>query len=220
MFVKLTEYHHNFKESQKDKGSFGFMDFQEICDPKKGFLVNDACIVGVEVLVCKSTHEKQVYQSVNFTSSLTRVSQFSHMELESPSAVSIESTKDCDVELLCAGLGRVLCFLQTRKVEDMNEHACKGLQVLWDGLEKFKLYLTLLEPHVQYALGMQSFVEKAGEVKKINDKLVVLELETMRLKQKLISAELSFDVERDLLKAKGVKQIGLTCDLECGTWKG
>ncbi|CAK8544217.1 unnamed protein product [Lathyrus sativus] len=217
------EFHHEFNEKEKVKGAFGFMKTRQLRYPEN-FVVNDVCIVGAEVLVCKSTHEKQVYQTVNLISSLTFGSQVGHMEAEvigqNPSTVSIEPTKDSNVESMFAGFRRVLYFLQTKKVKDMNQKGCKELRVLWDEVKKFKFDLTWLMAHVQYALGMQGFVEKAVEVEKLKDTLLVLELETTRIKEKLVRAEISLDVEREVLKAKGVKEIGLTCDLGCGTWKG
>jgi hypothetical protein len=64
-----------------------------------------------------------------------------------------------------AALGRVIYFLKTRKVKDMNDQACKELQILWDELEKFQFDLTWLEPQVQAALGMKNYVEKALDFK-------------------------------------------------------
>ncbi|XP_058742652.1 MATH domain and coiled-coil domain-containing protein At3g58360-like [Vicia villosa] len=215
--AKITvtkEFHHEFNEKEKVKGAFHFMTTREVRNPKKGFVVNNECIVVAEILVCKSTHEKRVYQTVNITSSLLLGSQIGHPEVESP-VVSMEDTKNNDVEFVFSGLRRVLYFLQTRKVKDMNEHACKELRVLWDELKKFKFDVTWLMPHVHYALGMQRFAEKAMEVEKLNDTLLVLELETMRIKEKLVSAEMSLDVERQLLKAKDVEEIGLSYDLGC-----
>jgi hypothetical protein len=68
-----------------------------------------------------------------------------------------------------AAVGRVLYFLKTRKVKDMNEKGCKDLQVLWDELQTFKFDLTWLEPHVQSALGMKSYAERAMQVEKVKN---------------------------------------------------
>lgn len=94
----------------------------------------------------------------------------------------------------------------------MNDEACKELQVLWDELVKFKFDLAWLEPHVQSALGMSTILEKAMVVEKLKENVVVLELGTEKLKTKLVTAEVNLEVERDLLKAKGVKEI----DFESG----
>jgi hypothetical protein len=123
-----------------------------------------------------------------------------------------DSSKDSDAELVSAALGRVLYFLKTRKVKDMNEQACKDLQVLWDELKKFKFDLTWLEPHVQSALGLKSYVEKSLHVEKLKDDMVLL-------KEKLAAAEVNLDGEIDLLKAKGFKEIGLDSELGCGSWR-
>jgi hypothetical protein len=97
-------------------------------------------------------------------------------------------------------------------VKDMNEQACKDLQDLWDELKKFQFDLTWLEPHVQSALGLKSYVEKFLHVEKLKDDMVLL-------KEKLAAAEVNLDGEIDLLKAKGFKEIGLDSELGCGSWR-
>ncbi|CAJ2632168.1 unnamed protein product [Trifolium pratense] len=118
-----------------------------------------------------------------------------------------------------AALGRIIYFLKTRKVKDMNEQACKDLQVLWDELKKFRFDVSWLEPHVQYALGMKSYVEKAFEIEKLKKNVAALELETERLKAKLVAAEVNIDIEKDLLKAKGFEERDLDSELGCGSWR-
>jgi hypothetical protein len=253
------------------------MKLDKLNDPNKGFIVDDACIVGVEVYVCKSTNEKRLNQEANLNASLTFGSLTSHVEEEvvlrqnqvfqvpnlktfSPvsSTVCIEPTKHNDAEMfspsneelmdfssvgqieeICsdnpslvehpsnrsrnftdfafAALGRVLYFLKTRKVKDMNDQACKDLQVLWDELKKFNFDLTWLEPHVQYALGMKSYVENALQLEKLKENMVALELETERLNVKFAAAEVNLEKERDLLKAKGYKERDLDSELGCGS---
>ncbi|WJX81344.1 hypothetical protein P8452_64239 [Trifolium repens] len=117
-----------------------------------------------------------------------------------------------------AALGRVLRFLKTRKVKEMNEQACKDLQVIWDELQKFRFDLTWVEPHFQYALGMKSYVEKVLQLEKLKENMVTLELETERLKAKMDVAEVNIDVEKDLLKAKGFEERDLESEL-CGSWR-
>ncbi|GAU17576.1 hypothetical protein TSUD_341200 [Trifolium subterraneum] len=75
------------------------------------------------------------------------------------------------------------------EVKDINDKACEDLQVLWEELEKYRSDLTWLEPHVQSALKIKNYVEKALHVEK--------------LKAKLVAAEENLNTERDLLKAKG-----------------
>ncbi|XP_058740728.1 MATH domain and coiled-coil domain-containing protein At3g58250-like [Vicia villosa] len=215
-----------FKAYDDQWGYSSFMPLVDLLDCKKGFIVNDVCIVGVEIFVCKSTHEKQVNQTVNLTfESLAGPTEVEVpvpqiedqcQDLETLSPDCHEPTIDPDTELFTA-LGRVLYFLKTRKVKDMNEKACKELQILWDELKKFKFDLTWLEPQVRSALGIHRFLEKATEVEKLKENVVVLELETEKLKTKLSAAEVNLEVERDLLKAKGVKEIDFDSELGCGS---
>jgi hypothetical protein len=176
-----------FKPSLMSWGFESFMSLAELHDSNNGFIVNDVCIVGVEVYVCKSIYEKPLNQT-------------EHMELEVP-----KPNPDADAELVYSAFGRVICFLKTRKVKDINEQACKELQLLWNELKKFKFDLTWLEPHVQSALGMKSFVEKAIQVEK--------------LKTELVAAEVNLDTERNLLIAKGLKEVDLDSELGCGSWR-
>jgi hypothetical protein len=190
------------------------MSLDEFYDPNKGYIVNDVCIVGAELFVCKSTPDVTVIHAANICSSPISESQTGDMVVQVPRQIpeAEDYTKDADGELVSAALGRVLYFLKTRKVKDMNEQACKDLQVLWDELKKFKFDLTWLEPHVQSALGLKSYVEKSLHVEKLKDDMVLL-------KEKLAAAEVNLDGEIDLLKAKGFKEIGLDSELGCGSWR-
>lgn len=148
------------------------------------------------------------------------VEQLEEIYSHNPSLIESQPKKSRMItDLAFAALGRVFYFLKTRKVKDMNDQTCKDLQVLWNELEKFRFDVTWLEPHVQSALGMKSYVEKALEVEKLKENVVALVLETERLKAKLVAAELNLDIERRLLKAKGFKEIDLNSQLGCGSWR-
>ncbi|XP_045794338.1 uncharacterized protein LOC123889160 [Trifolium pratense] len=222
--ISEEENGHDFSAKEED---WGFLSFMELTDhdPERGFILNDACIVGAEVYVCNSSHEKKVNQPVKLTVSLSQaievevsVPELEGTNVETLSPVSKvvcnESTKQADVELVFAALGRVIYFLKTRKVKDMNDQACKELQVLWDELKKFQFDVTWLEPHVKYALGVKSYVEKALEAEKLKENMVVLELGMERLKAKSFAAEVNLDAETNLLKAKGFVKIDLDSQLE------
>lgn len=272
--ITITEESSNeFNAGEVTWGFKSFKSLAELHDPNMGFIVKDACIVGTEIFVCKSAHEKLINQVTNLTAIQTFGSQKSHMEVEALrpepdgkgtnlgtiSLVCNEPTKHTDAELFSpsieelmdfcslgqreeilwsghpshsecqpkrsckstdlafAALGRVIYFLKTLKMKDMNEQACKDLQILWEELEKFRFDLTWLEPDVQFALGVKSYVEKALEVEKLKENVVALELETERLKTKLVTAEVNLCIERDFLKAKGFKEKDLDSELGCGS---
>ncbi|XP_058742649.1 MATH domain and coiled-coil domain-containing protein At3g58360-like [Vicia villosa] len=200
-----------FSASHPDWGWESFMPLVELHDPEKGFIVNDVCIIGVEVFVSKSSQVERVTQTASII--------FECPNLKALSPHTIEPTKQDAGELVSDALGKILYFLKTKKVKDMNEHACKKLQDLWDVLEKFKFDVSWLEPSFQSAMGMKSLVEKATQVKKLKDIVVALELETGKIKAKLAAAEINLDVERGLLKAKGFKDIDFDSKLECGSWR-
>ncbi|KAI5425185.1 hypothetical protein KIW84_031116 [Lathyrus oleraceus] len=166
------------------------------------------------------TYEKKVHGSVHLTfESQTEPFKVEDQcpNLDSLSSVCLEPTKDPDTEFMFAALGRVIYFLKTREVSDMDMKTCKEFQLLWDRLAKFKFDLTWLEPYVQAALGMRSVLEKAMEVEKLKESVVVLKLETERLTAKLVAAEENLYYERDLLKANGVKEVDFFSEFGCGS---
>ncbi|CAL5183767.1 unnamed protein product [Lathyrus oleraceus] len=106
-------------------------------------------------------------------------------------------------------LGRVLYFLKTKKVKDMNDLACKELQMLWEELELFSFDLTWLEPRVQSALRMKSYLEKLDEAQKLKNTLVVLELEIERLKSKIDTLDVSIHAARELMRIEDLEETDL-----------
>ncbi|KAK7278776.1 hypothetical protein RJT34_23812 [Clitoria ternatea] len=113
-------------------------------------------------------------------------------------------------------LGRVLHFLKTKKVKDMNDEACQQLQVLWEELETVKFDLTWLQPHVGYALSLKDYVEKDGEVKKMKENVADMKMKMQKLKAELFAAEVDFAiVKRDLVK-KGFEERDLDAELGYG----
>ncbi|KAJ1432889.1 TRAF-like [Sesbania bispinosa] len=100
-------------------------------------------------------------------------------------------------------LGRVLHFLKTKKVKDMNESAFSDLKILWEELETCKFNLSWLEPHIQSALGMKSYIDRVEQVKRMKENVVALDRETEKLKEKLVAAVIDLEIARkDLVKAE------------------
>ncbi|XP_028790185.1 MATH domain and coiled-coil domain-containing protein At3g58270-like [Neltuma alba] len=122
------------------------------------------------------------------------------------------------VEWAFTALGRVLHFLKSKRVKDMNDETCEHLQILWEELETFRFDLTWLEPHVHSALGMKNYLEKATQVKKLKDNVSSLEMEMKRLKAKLASAEIDLEIaKRDLVQAEeGFQERDLDAELGYG----
>ncbi|CAL5194375.1 unnamed protein product [Lathyrus oleraceus] len=110
-------------------------------------------------------------------------------------------------------LGRVLYFLKTRKMKDMNDIACKELQIFWEELGHFGFDLTWLEPHVQSALGMKRYLEKLKEVEKLKDSAAMLELEIMSMKAKMVALEINLHAVEDLLEAEEFEEKDLDVEL-------
>ncbi|MCH85815.1 ubiquitin carboxyl-terminal hydrolase family protein, partial [Trifolium medium] len=225
----------NYKFNERDNflGFESFMTLAELCDPNKGFLLNNAFIVGIEVYVCKSRNEKQVNQAANLTASLKPKLEKGQVQIVGelmdfkglghiekafvpllnqvcslhPLLIECQQKRSRQFrEWAFTALGRVLYFLKTRKVRDMNDLACKDLQILWEELEPFGFDLRWLEPHVKSALGLRSYLEKVKEAEKLKDNVVALELEMLRVKANLDSAKY-------LLEAEDFQEIDLDSEL-------
>ncbi|XP_004494923.1 MATH domain and coiled-coil domain-containing protein At3g58370-like [Cicer arietinum] len=134
-----------------------------------------------------------------------------------PSLIECQQTRSRKfIEWAFTALGRVLYFLNTRKVKDMNEKGCKDLQVLWEELQAFRFDLTWLEPHVQYALGIRTYVEKGMEVEKLKQNVATLEMEMERLRLNLVGAEVDLATAIELLNAEGFNENDLNVELGYG----
>ncbi|KAK2418610.1 MATH domain and coiled-coil domain-containing protein [Trifolium repens] len=77
----FDDKYYEFNASSKKWGE-DIMKLDELNDPNKGFIVEDACIVGAEVYDCKSKNEKQVNQAFSLTTSLPSVNQIVQMDAE------------------------------------------------------------------------------------------------------------------------------------------
>ncbi|XP_047175868.1 uncharacterized protein LOC124843221 [Vigna umbellata] len=116
------------------------------------------------------------------------------------------------IEWALTALGRVLYFLDSKKVRDMDDDACNHLQTLWEELETFGFDLTWLKPHVQSALGMKTRVERVLEIKRLEQNVTSLEEKTKAMRTNMIEAEVNLEItRRDLFKAKEDFE---NCDLD------
>lgn len=101
-------------------------------------------------------------------------------------------------------LGRVLHFLETTKVEEMNEEACECLQLLWDEVQVFGFDLSWLAPQVEFALNnMKGYVEKMSKVNKLKEEKRSLEMIIQELSMELIETEKEMESSKgDLAKLR------------------
>ncbi|KAL1331739.1 hypothetical protein AAHE18_12G208500 [Arachis hypogaea] len=100
-------------------------------------------------------------------------------------------------------LGRVLHFLKTKKVRDMDEEASSHLQILSEELKTFRFDLTWLEPHVQSALSMKNYMERSAEVKIVKENVAALEMEMKKLKAMVADVEVDLEMaRRELVKVE------------------
>ncbi|WJX91833.1 hypothetical protein P8452_73555 [Trifolium repens] len=94
-------------------------------------------------------------------------------------------------------LGRVLHFLNTKMVKDMNEDGCHQLQILWEELETVGFDLSWLEPYFQSAMSKKNYVQRYENVKKLRKNVANLEKNLAKARKQLVEAEKGF-VEKDL----------------------
>ncbi|MED6132143.1 hypothetical protein PIB30_016565 [Stylosanthes scabra] len=141
------------------------MELDKFYDPSNGFLVNDTCIVVAEVLNevqpavfktrieylrnrsaglvdLKCIYKKEIYFVRIFEDILdhyTRVENFKKKRKRS------QEFKEWSL----IALERVLYFLKTQIMKNVNHDACKELQILWDELKVFGFEeFTSLELHL------------------------------------------------------------------------
>ncbi|XP_047175866.1 MATH domain and coiled-coil domain-containing protein At3g58260-like [Vigna umbellata] len=215
-----------------DWGFPSYISLDELWDSSRGFIVNDTCIIEAHILVRMLEHEKQVDQSPKemiLTPSFGEVVDFRGIgkvekdfiplleevcsRYPSLTSLLIDSKKRSQrfTEWAFTALGRVLYFLNTNKVRDMDDDACNHLQTLWEELETCGFDLSWLKPQVQSALSMKTCVEKVLVVKRLEEnvssleeEVAILEMEAKILRTKMIETEVNLEIRRELLKTKKV----------------
>ncbi|KAM5551208.1 MATH domain and coiled-coil domain-containing protein [Rosa sericea] len=216
--TKDTEQH-EYNEDENDWGFTNFMPLSKIHHPSKGYLVNDICIVETNVSVRKGDIkilDNETGELMDFKG-LGRIDLAFHPLLEEvcpsqPSLIECQHNRSRTfVECAFTTLGRLLHFLKTTKVKDLNQDSFERLQILWDELESFKFDLTWLQPHVQSVFGMKNMT---GRVDRMRDDVKILENEIKRRRLMLAAAEVDLErAKEDLVKAEqGFKKIG---DVDC-----
>jgi len=202
----------------------GFGEFLCLYDLRKsdnGFIVNDTCIIEVGIFVTKCVDENKDYQYVcKIDENLMKEkdsplfhlmlrSSFENIEknfvplleevcLEHPSLVVSLEKRSCKFsEWAFTALGKVLHFLRTRKLKDMDEEACNHLQILWDELKICGFDLSWLEFYVESALNRKKCTENMDEVRK---NVTTLKIKTEKLKARLIETETELEKASKYLK--------------------
>ncbi|KAI4334930.1 hypothetical protein L6164_013629 [Bauhinia variegata] len=110
-------------------------------------------------------------------------------------------------------LGRVLYFLKTTKVADIDDEACECLQLLWNEVEVFGFDLSWLEPQVEFAMKMKGYVEKERKVNKAEEEKKSLELRIQELKNKLAETEKELEISKREF-SQVIKELGKQVDTE------
>ncbi|KAL3033859.1 hypothetical protein AAZX31_02G158600 [Glycine max] len=153
----IEETSHVFSASETNWGFTTFTPLNKLCDPSLGFIVNDTCIIQVQILANKSKHEmiSTSFGGLVDFRGLGKLEEDFVPLLEEvcsryPSLIdSMQKRSQRFIEWAFTALGRVLHFLKNKKIKDMDIDACNHLQILWDELlEQFRFDLIWLELHV------------------------------------------------------------------------
>lgn len=64
--MNLPEFSHMFNASKIELGFSRFIPLDELCDSSRGFIVNDTCIIQVEILVGNSEHLNQPVIKIDY----------------------------------------------------------------------------------------------------------------------------------------------------------
>lgn len=192
-----------FVAENKSWGFKSFMPLSELHDPDKGYLVNDLCIIEVEVSVrngIKILDDQESGELLDFRG-LVRIERTFVPLLEEvcssyPSLIECFKKRSASrtfVQSALTALGRLLHFLKATKVKDTTPDACKRLQLLWEELEIFKFNLGWLEPHVQSVLVMN---KRAGRVNRQREDVDALENDIRRRRAMLAASEADLQVPK------------------------
>ncbi|KAK4261747.1 hypothetical protein QN277_004703 [Acacia crassicarpa] len=187
--AELGNFHANCRLHAK------FMPLSEFEDANSGYVLNDKCIVEVELFsvtfegiqpISHPTYPYLFKQPSGVHSKDDDVIDFKDMgKIEKALASMLEDVCSRHPSLMdnnkkrsrkftewaFTSLGRVLHFLLNKKWKDMNDEACERLEALWEELEMSRLDLSWLEPHVKSALNMKGYMEKAMKVKRLKQDL-------------------------------------------------
>ncbi|KAK7389968.1 hypothetical protein VNO78_25265 [Psophocarpus tetragonolobus] len=219
------------------------MTIIKVSDSGKGFVVNDTCIIVAGIFGSKFEYGSEVDVSMIDNNPLSYVmSTTSFGELvdfeglgkierdfvpllqevcsKYPSLDhSLQKRSRRFTEWVFTTLGRVLHFLNTKRVKDMDDEACNHLQNLWDELQTSRFAFTWLQFHVESALAMKNHMEKAAQVRKMKENVAALEIETESLKSKMIEKVTELEIaKRDLVKAEeGFEERNLDAELGYGS---
>ncbi|KAI9080479.1 hypothetical protein K1719_035937 [Acacia pycnantha] len=222
-------FHKKFCADIKSWGFGSFMELAELQNPHDSYILNDKCIVGVELSEVNSEGTQVVGQIEDDDDAV----EFKDLgKIEKPFLPLLEevcswhpSLLDCKknrsrrfTEWAFTALGRVLQFLRNKKLKDMNEEACEELQQLWEELQMGRLDLSWLEPLVKSALSMKGYLEKAMKVKKLRQDLVLLEKEMNKMKENLDNTELTIEITKTdlILTEEGFEEKELDLDSDIG----
>ncbi|XP_050364838.1 MATH domain and coiled-coil domain-containing protein At3g58360-like [Argentina anserina] len=204
--TKVTE--HEFNSEESDWGFTSFMPLSQIRDLSETHFVNDICIVEADVSIRKcdiKILDQESGELLDFKG-LGLIELAFHPLLEEvflshPILKEYQQKRSRTfVECAFTTFGRLLHFLKTTKVKDLNQDGYERLQLLWEELETFKFDLAWLQPHVESVFGMKNM---AGRVGRMREDVNILEDEIKRRRAMLAAAELDLEkAKEDLAKAE------------------
>ncbi|XP_004306450.1 PREDICTED: MATH domain and coiled-coil domain-containing protein At3g58370-like [Fragaria vesca subsp. vesca] len=212
---KTEDTEHVFNAKENDWGFTTFMPLSEIHDLTESYLVNDICIVEAKVSVRKGDIkilDNETGELMDFRGlgkiELAFLPLLEEVCLLHPSLIKSQQKRSRTfVECAFTTLGRLLHFLKTTKVKDLNQDGYERLQLLWEELETFKFDLAWLQPHVQSVFGMKNMT---GRVDRMREDVNILENEIKRRRAMLAAAEVDLErAKEDLVRAEqGFNKIG------------
>ncbi|MED6208757.1 hypothetical protein PIB30_048314 [Stylosanthes scabra] len=162
-----------------------FLTLDKLYDPRYSYLRNDTLHVSGEVsvihhgayydhIIKDMMSSETISELVDFRSLCKIEKRFVQLLEEAcsnhPTLIESQQKRNRTqkfIEWSFTALGRVLHFLNTKNVKDMNDDACNELQNLWEELNTFGFDdLSWLELHVQFALSMKNHMKVDLEVAK------------------------------------------------------
>ncbi|MED6185462.1 hypothetical protein PIB30_057294 [Stylosanthes scabra] len=155
-----------------------FLTLDELHNPRNSYLRNDTLRVkAVVTVIHHGTYYDHIIEGMMSSATISELVDFRGLcKIEKrfvqllkeacfnhPTLIENQQKRNRTqkfIEWSFAALGRVLHFLNTKSVNDMDDDACNELQNLWEELNNFGFDdLTWLELHVQFALSMKNHMK-------------------------------------------------------------
>ncbi|XP_047156277.1 MATH domain and coiled-coil domain-containing protein At2g01790-like [Vigna umbellata] len=205
-----------------------FMFLNDFNEPSSGFIVNDTCMIEAGIFVIKNVYENELYHTIltidrnadtknplfhaMFMRSFTNIDRnyvplLEEVCLQYPYLLVSQENRSCKfTEWAFTALGRLLYFLETKQVKDMDNETCNYHKKIWDEVKIFGFDLSWIESEFKSASNLKNCTENTADIRKVKAIVDDLEIRTKKLKAVMIETQTELEmVKRNLVKAETIR---------------